>query len=434
MNKISNFLKNFAVRNWQKYSFKKEWATVIILLLILKLATSAVSVFSGFYYLDNFFFSFLASETISKIFAVIALILIEGLCALFLAKFFKFALRLEFKTAILPFFCSIIVFTISFVVSTNGIALYTSNAEDLTKEIQQKYNFQISELKKECSENIKQIESYIETIKNNPEYWSNGKRCILSEKQNTDITNAFNKIQLYKSQLNTDIKRLEVERKNEQSENNKATINKADKYYKIVAIIMFIQIVCSGGLWFFWSKIAAQDAPENEYKEAMTNIYDRANNLIDDGLNICIMQKFNLVATAFQQLENDLHNKQLQHEKRMNTEKKQEKKVGFSAVEIPPTTPKIEPEKTEVEPVKITPAQPEQNAITRGVSDVKDVILTPSKNALKLKKCLHCGKPLTEKQNARNAKFCSANCRVKHYNKTHPERKQITLKNENLKH
>ena len=27
MNKISNLLKTFAVRNWQKYSFKKEWST-----------------------------------------------------------------------------------------------------------------------------------------------------------------------------------------------------------------------------------------------------------------------------------------------------------------------------------------------------------------------------------------------------------------------
>jgi endogenous inhibitor of DNA gyrase (YacG/DUF329 family) len=423
MNKISNYLKSFAVRNWQKYSFKKEWASVIILMLILKISTSAVSIFSGYYYLDNLFFSLFSVEFVAKTFSIIALVLVEGLCALFLAKFFKFALRLEFKTAVLPFFCALIVFTISFIISTNGIALFTSETEDLTKEIQQKYNFQVAELKKECNENIKQIESYIATIKSNPENWSNGKRCILSEKQNTDITTAFNQIQLYKSDLNTALKKIEILRKNEIEENNKETINKADKYYKIVAVIMLIQIICSGGLWFFWSKIAAQDAPENEYKEAMTNIYDRANNLIDDGLNVCIMQKFNLVATAFQQLENDLHTKQLQQEQKMKADVKREKKVGFDA-----------PQKTQIESVKTSDVDTQKNAGTRGVSEVENVILTPSKNALTVRKCLCCGKELTEKQNARNAKFCSANCRVKHYNETHPERKQISLKNENLTH
>lgn len=442
MNKLTNLLKNFAVKNWQKYSFKKEWQSVILLMLILKLSTSAVSIFSGFFYLDNFFFSFTDSEIFSKIIAVVALLLIECLCALFLAKFFKFALRAEIKTSLMPFFCALLIFAVSFVISTNGIALFTSQSEDLSKEINKRYSFAISELKKEYSESIKQTENYINTIKQNPENWLNGKRCILSEKQNTEIAKAFQTIQDYKTQLNTELKRIETDRKNELSDNEKQTTNKADKFYKIVAFIMLVQIACSGGLWFFYSKIAQQDAPENEYKEAINEIYTNANNLIDNGLNACINQKFSIISTAFMQLQNDLQTKQIQAENDIKKTAKQQpeqaKKVGFN-------TPEPTPEPT-TGPTQKTPAdvlnnninfaaEPTQkNASTGGVSGVNSVILTPSKNAVPVKKCLYCGKALTDSQNARKAKFCSANCRVKHYNETHPERKQITLKNENLKH
>ena len=449
MNKLTNLLKNFAVKNWQKYSFKKEWQSVILLMLILKLSTSAVSIFSGFFYLDNFFFSFTDSEIFSKIIAVVALLLIECLCALFLAKFFKFALRAEIKTALMPFFCALLIFAVSFVISTNGIALFTSQSEDLSKEINKRYSFAISELKKEYNESIKQTENYINTIKQNPENWLNGKRCILSEKQNTEIAKAFQTIQDYKTQLNTELKRIETDRKNELSDNEKQTTNKADKFYKIVAFIMLVQIACSGGLWFFYSKIAQQDAPQNEYKEAINEIYNNANNLIDNGLNACINQKFSIISTAFMQLQNDLQTKQITAEtaikQTVKAHPEQVKKVGFDA----PTPPNPEPQKAPEPPAKTNPETPADvlkinanyvtenaqiNARTRSVSGVNSVTLTPTKQALNVKKCLHCGKILTDSQNARNAKFCSVNCRVKHYNETHPNRKQITLKNENLKH
>ena len=63
-NYLQNLIKSFAVKNWQKYTFKREWLSVIVLLLVLQLSTSAVSIFSGFFYLDNFFFSFTSINTV----------------------------------------------------------------------------------------------------------------------------------------------------------------------------------------------------------------------------------------------------------------------------------------------------------------------------------------------------------------------------------
>lgn len=413
MNKISNYLKSFAVKNWQKYSFKKEWAAVICLLLVLKLATSAVSIFSGFFYLDNFFFSFTDSETASKIFSFITLLIIEGLCTLFLAKFFKFALRLEFKTAALPLVCAILMFSISFVVSCNGIALFASQSEDLSKLINAKYNSQITELKNENFLNIKQLENYIETIKKNPENWSGGKRCVLSEYQNREIAKTYDLIATYKNDLKKQLQNVESQRNNELAENNKNTTDKSDKYYNIVAFIMLIQVVCSGGLWFFWCKISAQDAPENDYKESVNDIYNQANTLIDNGLNICIEQKFSTITTAFNQLANDLRMKEINAATAAKLpEKSVQKRAGFA--------------------VETTETETDKNAYTGGVSGVENVVLTPSDNVLSVKVCEECGNVLKPSQIARNARFCCTSCRVKNYNKTHE--KQINLKNENLTH
>lgn len=422
MNKISNFLKTFAVKNWQKYSYKKEWASVILLLIILKIATSAISIFSGYFYLNNFFFGFTNSDLASKIFTLISLFLIECLCALFLAKFFKFALRADFKTAILPLFCTVIIFAISFVISCNGIALFTTKSEDFSKEINSKYNFQVSELKKETSENIQRIENYIETIRKNPEIWSGGKCCLLSDKQNKEIAKNFDLISEYKRELNKSLKDVENQRKNELLENDKQTTDKSDKYYKIVAFIMFIQVCCSGGLWFFWSKIAIQDAPENDYKESISDIYKKAENLIDSGLNLCFNQKFSVISTAFAQLQNDLKVKEIAAQKAELKTPEPKKITGFSVPETLNETPKNDKENAE----KTT----QDNAFTLGVSDVQGVNLTPSNAVF----CAECGKELTLSQITRKAKFCCPSCRVKNYNKMHPDKKKINISESNLKH
>ena len=427
---LQNTIKDFAVKNWQKYSFKKEWQTVILLLLILKLSTSAVSVFSGFFFLENIFFSFTNSETASKIFSIIALIIVEGLCSLFLAKFFKFALRAEIKTALLPFTCALLIFSISFYISCNGISLFTSQSEDLSKEINSKYNFQISELKNETKENILQVESAIRTIKENPENWSGGKRCILSENQNREIANYFNIITNYKSELNKNLKELEFERKQELTENNKLTINKADRFYKFVAVIMFIQVICTAGLWFFWCKISGQDAPENDYKESINEIYTKANRLIDSGLTNCINQKFSIITTAFAQLQNDLQTKQITAKKAEKTEKK----VGFDTAKNAEINETKTTEKTFETSERETANANENNAGTRGVSSVNHVELTPVTDVNTIRVCCECGKPLNYSQISRKAKFCSAGCRVKNYNKQHPNRRDIVLKENNLTH
>jgi hypothetical protein len=421
-NYLQNLIKSFAVKNWQKYTFKREWLSVIVLLLVLQLSTSAVSIFSGFFYLDNFFFSFLNAEAASKVFAIIALILIEGLNILFLSKFFKFALRLDFLTALMPLTCALITFSISFVTSTNGIALFASKSEDLTKVIEAKYKDFAETAKAECDANVAQLTTYIETIKSNPENWSNGRRCVLSEAQNRELATAYTRIEEYKTAYRKTCNELDAKKAEELRANNSQTIATADKYYKIVAFIMLIQVAVSAALWFFWSKISAQDAADVEYRESVDAVYDKANKLIDDGLSNVITQKFGVITTAFAKLNDDYAKLQ----PAQIAAKTPQRRTGFAIPETSETDPENAP--------KMPKTETHLNAATVAVSAVNNAannaVTTPPKAVAV---CEHCGKELTPSQIVRRAKYCCSRCRVAAYNGRNPDRKQIVIANQSLK-
>ena len=226
------------------------------------------------------------------------------------------------------------------------------------------------------------------------------------------------------------MKELEFERKQELIDNNKVTIDKADRYYKFVAVIMFVQVICTAGLWFFWCKISVQDAPENDYKESINEIYTKANDLIDSGLTNCINQKFSIITTAFSQLQNDLQTKQITAKKTEKTEKK----VGFDTAKNTGKSETKTPEKAFETSETETANANENNTFTPGVSRVNHVVLTPITDVNTIRVCSECGKPLNDSQISRKAKFCSAGCRVKNYNKLHPNRRDIVLKENNLTH
>ena len=179
-------------------------------------------------------------------------------------------------------------------------------------------------------------------------------------------------------------------------------------------------MICSGGLWFFWSKIAAQDAPENDKREAIEDIYTKTVTMIDKGIDNCVTAKRSQMQTVFAQLNNDYQVKQLiaAHTSQPTA---MPKRAGFSIPETPQTPPEISP-KT---PEKTPETEPIYNAATVAVSSVPNSV----NNAI----CEHCGKPLTPSQIVRHAKYCSPRCRVAAYNVRNPDRKPIVIANQSLK-
>ena len=98
------------------------------------------------------------------------------------------------------------------------------------------------------------------------------------------------------------------------------------------------------------------------------------------------------------------------------------------------TPPAPKPRIVGFETLKRTPETPQKNnAENVGTCGVSPTYKTPLNPLNDVKICVECGNVLTPSQVARNAKFCCPSCRVKHYNKTHPEKK-LTLADNSLKH
>ena len=419
MNAISNYLsnavKNYALRNWRTYSFKQEWLTVILLVIIAKIATSVISVFSGYCYLDNIFFGLFGAESLSKIVTVFSLVIIELLNALFLAKFFKFLLRMNNLKWVFPLLLSIALFALSFVISTNGIALYTSNKVDLSKNIAEKYITEIRAVETDYNQQTAIIQEHINNVKANPSEWRDGKRCVLSTAQLAEIREQYDKITDLTNKKESRINALNEAKAQELQSNRANAETEADKFYKYVACIMFVQLVASLALWFFWCRISAEDDPETNKIEAVSAGLAQIENTVDGCINARVDGKLAVLKTIYAKIaaEND---RLTITAKEGKTPKNTARIVGFDGV-------KNEDSETDL------------NAVTRGVSTLKKTPVTSKINNASSESvavCQECGKALTQSQIVRNARFCCPSCRVKNYNKSHV--KPIVISDSNLKH
>ncbi len=121
------------------HEFSKEWKMAIITIFFAKLVTNGVSIYAGYNFIYLYSLQILNSVFWSQIVAVVFLLIVEILTMVFLAKFFKFLLRTHYKTALFSFIASVILFSISFVISTNGLAMKQSAVADNTNIINEKY-------------------------------------------------------------------------------------------------------------------------------------------------------------------------------------------------------------------------------------------------------------------------------------------------------
>ena len=423
MNAISNYLsnavKNYALRNWRLYSFKQEWLTIIILVIVTKLATSVVSVFSGYCYLDQIFYGLFGSASLSNCISVLALVIIEALNALFLAKFFKFLLRMNNLKWIFPLILSVGLFALSFVISTNGIAIYTAGKVDLSKNIAEKYITEIRAVENDYKQQTAIIQEHIDNVKANPSEWKDGRRCVLSTAQLAEIREQYDKITELTNKKEAAIKNLNEAKAKEMQSNAANAENEAGKFYKYVACIMFVQLVASLALWFFWCKISAEDDPETNKVEAVTAGLTQIENTVDGCINARVDGKLAVLKTIYAKIaaENDKLTIAATAATAEKTPKNAPRVVGFNKAKNADTETESEPLTHGVSTLNLTPVTS------------KKVNASPDSFAV----CEECGKALNQSQIVRRARFCSASCRVKNYNKTHVG-KPVIISETNLKH
>jgi len=368
--KSSELLKKLARINFKKHSFIIEWRTFILISIILKISAMTFSVFAGYYYFNQLFISILNSAFLSSVFGVIVLLIVEILTAISLSKFFKFALRLEMKSAMPILFLSIFFFSISFVSSTNGLALRQSQKIDNTEIITAQYNDKILNVNLLYDDKKALVKERINTIKANPQGWTKGKRTILLSYQLKRIDDYYNDLQKSEKNRKQELNGLKSKNQNDLQLNSKYMNLESEKYYKIVSVLMLMIFLINGLLMFFYSKIFNENEAELATVEVIktfsTDINNKAVNLIENQIQDTFNMYFSAIQNNFDTLQED---------KNIN------KSIGFNTNNV--TTNKVD--------------------TTKGKTENRT--------------CLHCSKEFIYR--TWNQKFCCDNCRITHWeNKT----------------
>lgn len=283
---LNNSLRKLAQHAFQRHSFLKEWRVFILLAIVSKLIAMSFSVFAGYFYLREILQTLFNNKDLTNIISIANLILIEALTAITLFKFFKFALRLNLKAALLPFILALGLFSTSFYFSTNGLALRQSIKIDNHIRVDSLHKLKVREIKEEDNKAKALIDDRINTLIANPLGWAGSKRTHLTSSQLSKIDEYF------EDRKDLQDKKLETLAAENAKYSVSLRLNKekvkseAHKYYKIAIIIMISIFLVNGLLMLLYSKISEdskeQTGTENEVLSTFTSeIQAKTSSLIE---------------------------------------------------------------------------------------------------------------------------------------------------------
>jgi len=385
-NKIDNFgtfgtsdlfFTKIANNQFTTHRYSKEWKAAIVLAFLFSLITSWFSISGGYSYVNVIIFQLTENKAVTFISSILVVVFLEYLVYMLIGKFFKFTLKFIPQTAIPVLIFTLLVYSISFYISTQGMSISESKKVDKTELINENKSIEISNLQRKTDSDIDYLKNQIETIKANPAGWQNGQRNILTKEQLQTIKQYNASINEVKQALRTDIKNLEKQASIDKTSNLKEVTSTASKYHQFMSVMMLTQFVAGGFLMFSWSKIQSENEPEKHIKSKVIDISLQYKSL----LNNFLMSELNTIKNGFALALNEHEIETIPFEIENSTKntassdyKETEKKIGFQI---------------------INKANLEHKATDKKV-------------------CEHCGKDISDKKHW-NAKFCNYECRKAHW-------------------
>jgi hypothetical protein len=246
MKTLTKAIEQIAVKSMRKKSVAAEFSFLLVIFIILKLFTSFVSIVAGYTYLNSVITKLTTSVQLSIVITVVALFLIEFITQISLQRLFKFIYKKQFQFVILMLVTVGVFFAISSYLSLKGIAILTSKKADLTVEIVRKYDDKKAYIKADFDQQIDYLKQQIDLVKK--QTW----RGKLSYKHIKLIDNYNQQIIELEKQKQTELNKLEEQKRDELKRNSIVIQNDVQKYVYIVAIIMLIQLISNAFLnWFY---------------------------------------------------------------------------------------------------------------------------------------------------------------------------------------
>lgn len=266
MKKSDVFLNKLAKEKFDIHAISKEWRNAIFAAIGLKALTNIVSIFAAYNLVYNYLLTVTGNQKLSIATSGIFLILIEVVTLFSLEKSFKFTLHKRFTTAIVSFIFAIACLSLSFYLSTEGLALRQSNEVDGTSTIVENFKIERDGIESDYKNQISKINSEINLIKNST--W----RGRLSGKQMNTIKAYNNDILNLRKEMKTEINTVKGA-KNESIANNSTVMSsEGNKYYWIAAILLIMQTVLNFVLMLFWSLIRNEKTPKAKIYEEINEL------------------------------------------------------------------------------------------------------------------------------------------------------------------
>jgi len=384
ISKTDIFFAKLAKQEFASWHYAKEHRTGLIIARTAKYLTMAISAGAGYLYLSVMFVAMLSQQL--AIFAAVAvLFLLELATAYFISKTVKFTIKKRFTTALPYLVFALLIYSVTFYTSTNGLAERQAKKADQTSYIVTLYSDRKDSI-------IQVYNNRIDFIKSNPEKFApdatgkwNARR--LSTRQLSQIEN-------FEAQKDLKLKELDQLQNQTMLTNSDDTNTVHSKYYWFVAGIMFVQLVSNVFIMFANSQI---------YKE--NNRADLNKEKIENQKNIIQTNTENFMLQVVSEIQNYTLNSLKIPIDYQTTEPKT---TGQQNTSVPGQ------QKNGIGFLKNLTNQQNEPTNTAYIDTENSKTIDSTLNVHTKKHCLYCNKDITNLKHW-NAKYCSPEHRVLAY-------------------
>lgn len=419
MTKLNNYqlgASKFASNYFTAHPTAKEWKLPIYGAFALKILASAVSIFAGFSFFFNFLYPFVGEKTSTLVISILFLIGIELITISFISKSFKFLLTKQWQPLYFTAVVTILMFALSFVVSTNGIAIWRSKKVDQSAVITDNYNLDKKNTASYYDGRISELKNEIALLKKHT--W----KGRLSQKNLNEIKAYNDQILDLQQAKRDDLASLKSNMDQSLNINKTETTSEAGRYYLFVSFIMFFQLFTQYLIAHFMLKIFKENNPDALHKSQLKALQAKINQDVSDFMFQATKQAYSLQAKEIAVLSGA----GLEATVTVDEEKVVSEDVVENVDEpvIEPDSPGTDPtpsgegifesviEEVEVENYDVDDSRKE--AKTHKIH-YPDFDLDLSKIHKNEKACLHCGE--TFKINHKKQVYCSEKCRIAYWKK-----------------
>ncbi len=272
----SLFIQKVADRSAPLHWYSKEFQTIVISLIVVRMVTALFSISTGYFAVLQFVKSFLDIAILATFLTVGFLVGLEYLSNDFAFRVSKYQVKREKRLMLifLPF--ALLFVSLSGFLSYNGIKQITKQGTIKRAAVELKMQKEIDSLNRQRANQIAYYQDLINTIKANPRGWKNGKptQLTLAQQKQINLYSAkIDSISAYYENLITQTRNRYAKQKLEVTQ---LASEKGYRYGWFIIGIQVFNLIITWLLVYLLDKVYLQNNKKSYRSEVLTSIKTQA--------------------------------------------------------------------------------------------------------------------------------------------------------------